>query len=112
MKSFIKLLFMFLLLGFALIAQPQDLQAEQIDYNGYITSINKENVELVSNNLFRGEISSCQEEQTQNSNSNTTYFIAFDYKNNLYTSNKDPLKGQFIHNLSANLKEEKQTRAP
>ena len=56
MKSFIKLLFMFLLLGFALIAQPQDLHAEQIDYNGYITSINKENVELVSNNLFRGEI--------------------------------------------------------
>lgn len=92
--------------------QPSDFQIKEIQTEPFIQAVADENVVLVSNSLYRGEINSYQEENSQNVFGNTPQVIVFDVTNNDFVKNNTHIYGSFIHNLSANKQKVQQIRAP
>ena len=66
MKRIFKITMIFFALAMSLLLEPQALQAQPVDTVGYIQNVKTETVVLVSNNILNGEISSYQEENSQN----------------------------------------------
>lgn len=112
MKCFFKTFFIFLIMAISLVIEPSDLQAKEFYPEASIQAIAKETVEIVANNFYGGEICSYQEENNQNSSGSSPQIISFLLNNSLLLANKTQFNGCFIHNLSTNLKEVQQIRAP
>ena len=112
MKKFLKILFIFLAMMVSLIIEPSDLQAKSYQPDAYIQSLTKESVEIVSNNFYGGEIYSYQEENNQNISGNSPHIISFSSDKDFKLKNKTHSNEYFIHNLSTNLKNVQNIRAP
>ncbi|MBQ4114332.1 hypothetical protein IJD34_02890 [bacterium] len=112
MKIFLKLLVIVFMAVLGIVSEPQELHAQILDNTGSIQSYQNENVELVSNNLYTGEISAYQEEESPNSSGNSSHLLSFVLKTDSLINNKTLLDRDFIHNLSTNLSKIKQIRAP
>lgn len=112
MKSFFKFLTVIFVLAMSLLTRPSALHAQTIDTIDYIKNIETETVVLVSNNLLGGEIYSHQEENNTNSCGTEPLVLTFLSHKNLLTDSNSRLSEKSIHNLSTNLKDIQQIRAP
>ena len=112
MKNFFKFLFIFFMMFISLSLNSSDFSNKEIQIIPTIQATTKENVVLVSNNLMNGEIYSYQEENNQNSSGNSHHLVSLNLNNKEFIKNKTQFNGCFIHNLSTNLKEVHQIRAP
>ena len=112
MKSLFKFILIIFSLAVTLLLDPSALQAQPVNITGSISNIKTETVVLVSNNMLNGEISSYQEENTQNYSGNSPLILTFNTNKSLYTKNKTQLNGCFIHNLSTDKQKVQQIRAP
>ena len=112
MKSFVKLLFIILMMVVSFTVNPSELYSNNVQPLGYIQTIPNETVEIVSNNILNSEIYSNNEENNQNFSTNSTHLISFNQKDNILLKNKTHFNGSFIHNLSANKQKVQQIRAP
>ena len=112
MKSLFKFLFIFSALATSFLITPGSLNAQETNSVNYIQNTKFETVVLVSNNILNTEIYSNNEESTQSSIGSNPLLIAFIPKEDYFIKNKAQLMGSFIHNLSTNIKETKQIRAP
>ena len=112
MKNLFKFLFTLFSLAIFLFLEPPVLQAQQIDTTGYIQSINKETVVLVSNSILNTEISSYEENNSQNFSGTSPLVINFEPYKDIYAKNIALLKENFIHNLSTDNQKVQQIRAP
>ena len=91
--------------------QPSDFQIKEITTQPSIQAIANENLELISNNFYNGEVYANQE-NNQNVFGNTPQAIVFDVTNNDFVKNNTHIYGSFIHNLSTNNQKVQQIRAP
>lgn len=96
----------------SLLTKPSALQAQTINPTNYIKNIETETVVLVSNNIFGGVIYSYQEENNTNSCGTEPLVLTFLSNKNLLTDSNSRLYEKSIHNLSTNLKDVQQIRAP
>ena len=112
MKRIFKIIIIFFTLATFLLLGSQTLQAQPVDTTGYIQNVKRETVALVSNNILNGEISSYQEENTQNYSGNSPLIHTLNTNKGLYTKNKTHINGSFIHNLSTDKQKVQQIRAP
>ena len=112
MKSLFKILIVIFSLVISLFLEPTSLHAQPIDITGSISNIKTETVVLISNNFLNGEISSYQEENSQNYLGSSPLVINLENNQFLYNKNKTQLIGCFIHNLSTDNQKVQQIRAP
>lgn len=112
MRDFLKLALLFLAFMATMFIEPTFAIPENTQTNNYIQSTQTETVELVANNILNGEISSWQENDSPNCLGSTHELLANSFKKNIFTKNNPLLRGRFIHNLSTNIKEIHQIRAP
>ena len=112
MKNLFKLLFIIFSLVIFLFLEPPVLQAQQIDTTGYIQGYNKETVVLISNNFLNSQISSYEENNSQNFSGTSPLVINFEPYKDIYAKNIVPLKRSFIHNLSTDKQKVHPIRAP
>ena len=112
MKNLFKLLFIIFSLAIFLFLEPPALQAQQIDNTGFIQGFDKETVVLISNNFLNSEISSYEENNSQNFSGTPPLIINFEPHKDIYAKNITLLKGSFIHNLSTDNQKVQQIRAP
>ena len=99
-------------MAISLFVEPTNLHAQQIYKNGYIQTHTNNAMEIVSNNIFGGEIYSNQEENNQNFLGDSPQFLATTSNKNFFRQNKTQSFGRFIHNLSTNKQKVQQIRAP
>ena len=112
MKSFFKLVFIFLIMSMIFCVQPSDFQIKEITTQPSIQAIANENLELISNNFYNGEVYANQENNDQNSLGSSPIATTVIIKNNLILDNIARTKSSFIHNLSTNNQKVQQIRAP
>lgn len=112
MKSFFKFLTVIFMLAMSLLAKPSALQAQPVDLTGYVKNIETETVVLVSNNIFGGEICASQEDNNANSCGTEPLILEFLSRKDFLTDSNSRLYEKSIHNLSTNLKDIQQIRAP
>ena len=112
MKSFFKILFIFFTMVLTFWVQPSDFQLKEIQTEASIQAVANEELALVSNNLYGGEIYSYQEENNQNVFGNSPLVLSFNFENNNFLKNNTRIYGSFIHNLSTNNQKVQQIRAP
>ena len=112
MKSFMKLFFIFIVMVLSFIIEPQILHTKDLQTVNYIQNNRPESVEIISNNLFDGEIYNFQEKNSSNFSGNTPQVLVFNKNYDNLIKNNTQFTGSFIHTLSTNLKEVQQIRAP
>lgn len=112
MKSFLKILIVIFMLALSLLTKQSALQAQPIYLTGYVKNIETETVVLVSNSILGGEICASQEENNTNSCGTEPLVLEFLSRKNLLTDSNSRLYEKSIHNLSTNLKDIQQIRAP
>lgn len=112
MKSFVKLIYVFLFMVLTFCVEPHLMSQQENVTTNYIQNISYENVELISNNIVETEIYSGQEGDNTPYFGNSPQLVSFVHDDDCYLKNKAQLNGRFIHNLSTNLKEVQQIRAP
>lgn len=112
MKSFFKVIIIVFMLAMSLLTRPSALQAQPVDLTGYVKNLETENIVLVSNNILGGEICASQEENNTNSCGTEPLVLEFISRKNLLKDSNSRLYEKSIHNISTNLKDIQQIRAP
>ncbi len=112
MKSFFKVIIIVFMLAMSLFTKPSALHAQPIDLTGYVKNVEAETVVLVSNNILGGEICASQEENNTNSCGAEPLILQFLSRKGLLADSNSRLYEKSIHNLSTNLKDIQQIRAP
>ena len=112
MKSFLKLIMIFIVMVLSFWMEPTDLYAQSVDLTGSIQNIKAETVSLVSNNLVSGEIVASEGENTTNSLGFSPVIVSFNLDDNFFLKSTAHLNESFIHNLSTNKQKVHQIRAP
>lgn len=107
-----KLAFIFLAMVLSFLIEPQTFHVEEIQPFSYVQSSGYETLELVSNSLRGGEVFASQQEENNNGSLNAPEALLVVFKNNSNIKNSSVLNGSFIHNLSTNLKDTPNIRAP
>ena len=112
MKSFLKLIMIFIVMVLSFWMEPMDLYAQSVDLTGSIQDVKAETVSLVSNNLVSGEVIASEQENTTNSLGFSPVIVSFNLDDNFFLKSAAHLNGSFIHNLSINKQKVHQIRAP
>ena len=112
MKSFFKLIMIFIVMVLSFWMEQTDLYAQSVDLTGSIQNVKYETVSLVSNNLMGGEIVALKGENTTNSLGFSPVIVSFNLDDNSFLKSTAHFNGSFIHNLSANKQKVHQIRAP
>lgn len=112
MKSFFKTFFIIITLAISFLILPNNINTQESFENSFINNITQESVDLVSNNLYNAEITATQEENSQQSSGNSNQIVAFHTERNLLKDSTTLCNGEFIHNLSTNIRKVQPIRAP
>ncbi len=91
---------------------PSDFNIKEIQTIPTIQASVEENLVLVSNNFYGGEIYSNNEEQNHNSSGSSPCLSSLVFDNNNLVKNNSRTYGYFIHNLSTDNPKVQQIRAP
>ena len=112
MKSFIKIIFIFLATTIFLLSNPTSLQAQPTYSTGAIQKVQTETVELVANNMLDINICENIKEETTTYSGEASIIISQYADTNYLTLIKNTDNKSFIHNLSTNKQKVHQIRAP
>lgn len=112
MKRFFQICIFFFAFALTFFFGPNELQVHEFDNVGYIQSVKKESVVLVSNNFFNGEINTNQQKKNQDFSNSIPIVLTYNSGDSLFNKGIALTKGCFIHNLSTNKTKVHQIRAP
>lgn len=112
MKRLFYIITLFFTLAFSLLIESSALQTQPIDFINSIKNTEKEELVLISNNLFAGEITSRNTRNNQIFFGSSPLLLSHQTSNNLFGKDKSKLNGYLIYNLKTEKQKIHQIRAP